>query len=413
MDWTSPDDLAAQIERLWQRGRMLSARLEGADLYPLRLRLKRPGRAELGQRFHEVRTWIAALIAGSRERRGFGYEIVWNEIDHRQLGRNRLPAAIVVPTEEDALALIGRQDLAVTFDRLARETLASFPSLQGWLIRKPLTVVANAGEWRRILAVLAWFETHPCSDLYLRQLDIPGIDTKFIELRRGLLTELLEQIQPREGAWERAPPSFEQRFGLRSRPALIRFRILDPELFLNGLSDITVPVEQLAMLDLPVRRVFITENEINGLAFPETPGSIVLFKLGYALDLLSSVTWLGDREILYWGDIDTHGFAMLSRLRARFPHTRSLLMDRKTLMAHRRLWSHETTPHAGALAHLNDEEQALYDELKEDGLGQGVRLEQERISFSWFQRALSSGNIQQSAASATGSPVPQPHDQKA
>lgn len=413
MDWTSPDDLAAQIERLWQRGRMLSARLDGANLYPLALRLKRPGRAELGQRFDEVRTWIAALIACSRERRGFGYEIVWDEIDHRQLGRNRLPAGIVVPTEDDALALIGRQPQAETFAALARETLASFPSLQGWLIRKPLTVVTNAGEWRRILAVLAWFETHPCSDLYLRQLDIPGIDTKFIELRRGLLTELLEQILQREAAFEQAPQTFEQRFGLRSRPALIRFRILDPALFLNGLSDITVPVEQLAMLDLPVRRVFITENEINGLAFPETPGSIVLFKLGYALDLLSSVTWLGDREVLYWGDIDTHGFAMLSRLRARFPHVRSLLMDRETLMAHRGLWSRETAPNTGALAHLNDEEQALHDELKEDGLGEGVRLEQERISFSWFQRALSSCYIQQSAVSASGSPVSQPQDQTA
>jgi hypothetical protein len=393
MGWTSPDDLAAQVERLWLRGHLLSARLDGAELYPLALRLKRPGAHELGSRFDEVRAWIAALLAGSRERRGFGYDIDWGEINNRQLGRNRLPAGIVVRTEADALALIARQEPAATFDGLARETLARFPTLRDWLIRKPLTVIDNADEWRRILAVLDWFEAHPRSDLYLRQLDIPGIDTKFIELRRGLLTELLEQILPRPDTSEWASQSFEQRFGLRSRPALIRFRILDPALFLNGLSDITLPVEQLAGLDLAARRVFITENEINGLAFPETAGSIVLFKLGYALDLLSSVTWLNDREILYWGDIDTHGFAMLSRLRARFPHAKSLLMDRETLIAHRALRSRETTAHAGPPAHLNETERALYDELKEDRLGKGVRLEQERISFSWFQRALSCCNI--------------------
>lgn len=407
MGWTSPDDIAAQIERLWQRGHLLSARLDGSELYPLTLRLKRPGAHELGNRFDDVRAWIAALLAGSRERRGVGYDIVWEEINHRQLGRNRLPASIVVPTKGDALVLIGRQHMAATFDGLVRETLARFPTLRDWLIRKPLTVVAHADEWRRILAVLDWFEAHPRADLYLRQLDIPGIDTKFIELRRGLLAELLDQILPRPDTSEWASQSFEQRFGLRSRPALIRFRILDPALFLNGLNDITVPVEQLAGLDLAARRVFITENEINGLAFPETAGSIVLFKLGYALDLLSSVTWLDDREILYWGDIDTHGFAMLSRLRARFPHAKSLLMDRETLIAHRALWSCETTAHAGPPAHLNETERALYDELKEDRLGKGVRLEQERISFSWFQRALSSCNIQQGAASATGAPVPQ------
>ena len=33
------------------------------------------------------------------------------------------------------------------------------------------------------------------------------------------------------------------------------------------------------------------------------------------------------------GDIDTHGFAILDTLRARFDHVESFLMDRDTLMA--------------------------------------------------------------------------------
>ena len=390
MGWTSPDELAAQIERLWQRGRLLSARLDGTSLYPLPLRLKRPASQDLGDRFDDVRAWIGALDAGSRERRGFGYDIVWEEINHRQLGRNRLPAGIVVPSERDALALIGRQAQAETFDMLARETLTRFPSLRDWILRKPLLVVDNAAEWMCILAVLAWFEAHPRSGLYLRQLDIPGVDTKFIELRRGLLAELLDQVlAPSRASDQVLPPPFEQRFGLRSRPALIRLRILDPSLFIGGLTDITVPVEQLAVLDLPATRVFITENEINGLAFPEAAGGIVLFKLGYELDLLAQVAWLGDREIHYWGDIDTHGFAMLGRLRARFPHTQSLLMDRETLMAHQSLWGREDAPHTGPLAHLNEQEQALYDELRQNRLDDRVRLEQERIPFPWLRRALS------------------------
>ena len=364
----------------------MSARLDRANLYPLALRLKRPASQDLGDRFDEARAWIAALDAGSRQRRGFGYEIVWEEINHRQLGRNRFPAGVVAPTEHDALALIRKQAQAETFDALAGETLARFPSLRGWILRKPLVEIENAAEWARILAVLAWFEAHPRSGLYLRQLDIPGVDTKFIELRRGLLTELLDHVL----APGQAAPSFEQRFGLRTRPALIRFRILDPSLFIGGLSDISAPVDHLAELDLPASRVFITENEINGLAFPETTGSIVLFKLGYALDLLSSLSWLGDREIFYWGDIDTHGFAMLDRLRARFPQAKSLLMDRETLIAHRSLWGREAAPHMGLLAHLTEVEQVLYDELRHNTHGEGVRLEQERIPFTWLRRALGS-----------------------
>jgi hypothetical protein len=104
---------------------------------------------------------------------------------------------------------------------------------------------------------------------------------------------------------------------------------------------------------------------------------------------LSWVAWLGNRDIRYWGDIDTHGFAMLDRLRARFPRTQSLLMDRETLIAHRRLWGREDAPHTGPLAHPTEQEQALYDELRQNSLDDRVRLEQERIPFSWLRRALS------------------------
>ena len=225
---------------------------------------------------------------------------------------------------------------------------------------------------------------------FQRQLDIAGVDTKFIEVRRGLLAELLDQVLAPPRASDQVAPSFEQRFGLRARPGLVRMRILDPSLDIRGLSDIATPVEQLARLDLPATRVFITENEINGLAFPDMAGSIVLFKLGYALDLLSQIGWLHDRRIHYWGDIDTHGFAMLDRLRASFPQAKSLLMDRETLLAHKSLWGREEAPHTGQLARLNEQEQALYDDLRQNRLGDGVRLEQERISFSRLQRALGS-----------------------
>jgi hypothetical protein len=97
----------------------------------------------------------------------------------------------------------------------------------------------------------------------------------------------------------------------------------------GGLSDIAVPDADFASLMLPAPRIFITENEINGLAFPDLPDSIVVFGLGYALDRLAAASWMADRAIHYWGDIDTHGFAMLDRLRAYFPRTRSLLMTNR------------------------------------------------------------------------------------
>jgi hypothetical protein len=70
--------------------------------------------------------------------------------------------------------------------------------------------------------------------------------------------------------------AFDQRYGLRPKPLLVRFRILDERLHLHGLSDLSVPVAEFAQLDIPVTRVFMTENDVNGLAFPAVPQAIVI-----------------------------------------------------------------------------------------------------------------------------------------
>jgi hypothetical protein len=390
MDWTKPLDLADQISRHWAQGRILTAKFDGTSLFPLRLRLRRPDRKALGQRFVEVRAWIRELEDGSRAKRGFGYDIEWIDIKHRQLGRNQIPDGILVPTERDALRLIGKDREAQRFRERADSTLAIFPSLADWIKRKPLTVLENAADWDRILAVLVWFRDHPRSGLYLRQLDIPGVDTKFIEGRKGLLAELLDVVQPLQTGENKLIGTrfFEQRFGLRNKPPLVRFRLLDDQLTIHGLSDISVPAEQFAALSSPAQRIFITENEVNGLAFPNVASGLVIFGLGYGLDLLSGVNWIKDREIYYWGDIDTHGFAMLDRLRSKFPSASSFLMDRETLVAHRSLWSHEPIPHIGVLTRLRDAERTLFEDLQLNRIGEGVRLEQERISFSYLQQTV-------------------------
>jgi hypothetical protein len=135
---------------------------------------------------------------------------------------------------------------------------------------------------------------------------------------------------------------------------------------------------------LPVDRVFITENEINGLAFPNVLGSLVIFGLGYGLDRLSEVSWLHRREVHYWGDIDTYGFHILDRLRALLPAVKSFLMDRQTLLEHESLWVQESNPYRAELSRLASSEQALYDDLRHNRFGERVRLEQERISYGWL-----------------------------
>lgn len=389
-NWTGPTDIRRRLHALWMDGRILAAQFD-QSLFPLRIPLKRPEPAVMASRFDDVRRWAEGLSLGDRDRLGYGYSIEWIEIRHRELGRQKLPRAVVVPSFEDAVQLLERSLDADEFRALADETLRVFPALRSWLARRPLVVLEHAVEWKIVLAVLLWLRDRRQPDVYLRQIDIPGIDTKFIERRLSLLSELLTEVL--EDDLGRVPArivGFERRLGFRSKPRRIRFRILDPTCRIAGLSDLTVPADQFAQLDLPVERVFVTENEINGLAFPEVSNSAVVFGLGYGLERLGDVAWLKERDVFYWGDLDTHGFAMLDRLRARLPTLRSFLMDRETLTVHSSLWGEEqeTQRFTGSLACLTADETCVFDDLRLDRLGYRVRLEQERLPFRWIERAI-------------------------
>jgi hypothetical protein len=375
--WTSPGDLRGQVLRLWECGKLLADEIT----FPLELRLRGPDARALGERFEEVRRWIHELET-------LPYcAIEWAEINHRQLGRNRIPARVVVACESAALEWIGKAAEAARYRALRDRTLAVLPELAGWLPRRALRVLENAADWEQVLAVLVWFREHPRCGLYLRQLEIPGVDTKFIEARKPLLGELLDVVMRTEVA-ERTARHFEPRYGLAAKAPQIRFRILDRRYAIAGLTDLAVVPAEFAALDLPVTRIFLTENEINGLAFPAVPESIVIFGLGYGLDRLAEARWLETRALHYWGDIDTHGFRILDRLRAIFPAVRSLLMDRETLLRHRPLWVEESSSHTGDLLRLTPDEERLYDELRYNRLGDRVRLEQERIPFGWVEHVL-------------------------
>ena len=73
------------------------------------------------------------------------------------------------------------------------------------------------------------------------------------------------------------------------------------------------------------------ENLVNFLTLPRYAGSVGFFGSGFAVHLLAEVEWLHHCKIIYWGDIDAHGFQILSDLRGHFPHVHSVMMDQQTL----------------------------------------------------------------------------------
>lgn len=388
MSWTTSADLRAQLQRLWDRGELLRAAVSNTVTWPLRLSLKTPDAEDLSERFEAVRDWLRVIGATPHVR------IEWREWNHRVQGRQRVPAAVWVDSLQDALACIGKSPQAQAFETLWRQTAIVQPALSAWLAKRPLQALDLADRWERLLAVVAWLQVRPRPGVYLRQVDAPGVDSKFIEAHRGVITELLDLALPSQAidGLASGTAQFNRRFGFLDKPVRIRFRLLDAALpslpGCQGIHDITLDAESFAKLTLPVESVFVTENETNFLAFPPTKRTMVVFGAGYGWEALARATWLRQRPLHYWGDIDTHGFAILDQLRGYFPQVESFLMDRETLLAHRLHWGEEPEQARHDLSRLTAAEAAVYDELRFDLLQPRLRLEQERVGFGWLTQRM-------------------------
>lgn len=390
--WTQLQEVRVELDRLWLRGgfaRLLVQPDEISSLFPLRLALKAPNTVAITEQFSAVRAW-ADHWSQSRA----PIRIEWRDVQHRVQGRQRLPAQLWVDRLEDVLVLISKQQDARRLQQLTELTRASCPELLAWLVKNALKALALIDVWPLLLQVVQWCQRHPCPGIYLRQMDIAGIDSKFIEQHRAVLAELLDQALPPSAInhHHKGQSQFTARYGFLDKPLRIRFRLLDQPLVRLSdetiRADITLDSHSFAHLQLPIRRVFITENEINFLAFPKVTDALVIFGAGYGWQALASAKWLHHCAIYYWGDIDTHGFAILDQLRALFPHVRSLLMDHATLQQHLSYCGQEPKPIHHDLPRLTTQEQALFNDLRDNRMGKHLRLEQERVGFLWLNAAL-------------------------
>jgi hypothetical protein len=385
--WTRPADLRAQLQKCWDRGELL-ARMQDADnSFPKRLTLKGPTSSEIADRYEAVRLWAKEIMAAPHCR------IELRSFAHRVVGFNSIPAEAWIDSLDDALAMLGKRNEAARFRALLDLTGQRQPALLSWLVKRPLKALELGERWQLLLDIVDWMQQHQRPGVYLRQVNVPGVHSKFIEAHKGVLAELFDLSLPPDAIQPGATGAgqFAARYGFLDKPARIRFRVLDPAkspIAGGGMADVTLDSSSFAQLPAPAGRIFITENETNFLAFPALADSLVIFGKGYGWDNLADARWLTDCVVYYWGDIDTHGFAILNQLRGKFAHVESFLMDRATLMAHESLWGTEDDQALHDLPLLTADERDLFNDLRDNRIRNNLRLEQEFVRFSWIEREL-------------------------
>lgn len=376
--WTTPADITASVRRRWTDGELLRSFVGGSAFPRIDIPLRGPRAADLGTHFDEARAWADGGRTASRNGRAF--EVVYSSIGGRISGATDVPARALVSTYEQAWTILGTAREATTFRELI-EASHGAARASAWALSSPLAAITLAPEWPAVLAAYAWLDSHRDSGFYLRHVSAPGVDTKFIERHRRVLAALLD-VPAGKGL-------FESALGLAAKPPTVRLRF-DPAVFgfPGDVTEAALRTDELRRVDTSVRRAIIVENEITYLSVPVMPGSVVLWGKGYDVGELASLEWLALVDVDYWGDLDTHGFGILNRVRKHLPHARSVLMDRETLLAHEPRWGHDSKATNVALSRLTTAESALYADLVSDRFGRAVQLEQERIDWEWALQRL-------------------------
>ena len=348
----------------------LEAIARDKDIFPLDMSVNKKPSGNLANLQQE----IEALIAQSKPKIGYGYQLGFKTVHTRKFGTQDLPTRIYFDTENDFLQFITKQNEVVIFKKNLPIIRSEFPELSNWTIQHPQKIIKHAHQWNDLLKVCRYFKENPYPNLYIRELPIK-IHTKFIENNKGIIRELLNHIIPND--LNPDTTNFEQRFHLKSKESLVRFRILDTKIseqYFLGVNDLSVPVSQFAKLQLPVKKVIISENLITFLTLPPMPDTLAIFGKGFDIGSLKNVDLLHTTAIFYWSDIDVHGFQMLSQIRKYYPHTRSFLMDKTTFDTFYEGGKGTPTTQTH-LDRLTPEEHDLYDLLQ----GENLRLEQEHI----------------------------------
>ncbi|OFT30103.1 hypothetical protein HMPREF3171_04520 [Corynebacterium sp. HMSC08F01] len=304
-------------------------------------------------------------------------EVEWATRSWAGLGKQDVPVRVTLSGWDRVAEVAGRAgEVALARERFA-VLVGLFPDWPEFRERAAHLWSSWLGlsddDFTRLCLALRWFHVKPSSGLRARAVPIEGLDTKWIAAHRGLLQRLLGVSD----------------LGLAEGDRLMRVRFLDGGLApAPGLLDVAVP---FGSLDLPDGLlVIVVENKETFLALPQAPvgsGAVLVWGSGYTAGALPELPWVrAARRVLYWGDADADGYAILNTVRTRLSadgcsvSVVSAAMDIDTVQRFLHLAVADPGDTARVLPRLTEEEERARRFLIASG---NKRLEQERVSLDW------------------------------
>jgi hypothetical protein len=375
----SPAELARRWAQQWENSDLRESRLINESDWPISLPIGRPTASQICDQWQQtaahIRLWKEVKV-GSVRRASVTFRATGAPVD--------VPVAWDIFTAEDWV-LASENDVVRSEYKALQNFLTTTDSIfHSALIRerslwrdKPVDQIIQA-------ATLAMLLTPKCAQgKPLRAISLAGIDTKFFERHRSLVTRLLDLRFDHEASRQGLETFLD---ASREQDHWILLADLDVPNNSLQFPQLRVRSSDLVNAVLPARGILVVENENCFHALPRgCPGIIAILGTGNNLGWLSG-SWFAKFPIAYWGDLDTWGLTLLARARQQAAHLTPLLMTKEVFDSHaesavpEKILASTDVPEG-----LADGERSLYQHLLSEPCG---RLEQEFLRVSLVQECV-------------------------
>jgi hypothetical protein len=372
----SPAELSERWARQWDLADNREQRLLSAEAWPVSLSIGKPCPTQFTRHTQGVREhldrWRAVTIG----------RVMWEQVNFRTGSEPvDVPIKWILRNPSEWVAACGDPAVHEEFGRLNRLVSVVDPLFHRSVVRqryllqdKPEAEITRAADLALAL------EPGCASGRPLRAISVCGIDSKFFERHRSLLTHLLDvrfegQVSELGLEWFLDALDEGEHWLLVAplAPSLLPF------------VQQRVRAAELASTPLPASHILIVENERCLHQLPPLANTVAILGAGLNLEWMDA-QWLREKRIAYWGDMDTWGLAMLAKAGSRQPHLRPLLMSRELFDASHSTLSVVETRSAGEQppGGLTPIEESFYRYLQKSERG---RVEQEFLPHEWVVAA--------------------------
>ena len=321
----SPAELRIKLKRQWENNACREARLMAiAGAWPVSLWIGKPTSSKIKNQLDELKRHVEAW------RKVTIGDVLWDQVYSRHTSQPiDVPLVWRLNKPTEWIDAIADKQVRAEFEALSKLVQHSHEIFRTLLVRKRSLWNSKPMDEVILAAKVAMSLEPGCArGQPLRTLSIAGIDTKFFERHERLILEFLD------ARFERQPSELGlETFLGAPLDAEHWLLVVDLDQGLLPYEKMRVKSTDLIKRSLPGKRLLVVENESSQHQLCHLPQTLAVLGCGFDLTWMQA-PWLKEKQVGYWGDIDTWGLQFLAKARLAVPHLDPLMMDAETLDQH-------------------------------------------------------------------------------